>query len=114
MLTGDALLELVKTNPTMPKDELMKVAGYVVTREDGRTTMKTSDFMSAILEAQGINLTPAKTSAGAGRQPTFRTSCMKNGNIVIGKGYFERVGAEAGDAFEVVVENKKITLKPTK
>jgi hypothetical protein len=39
---------------------------------------------------------------------------MKNGTIVIGKGYFERVEASPGDAFEVIIENKKITLKPVK
>lgn len=114
MLTGAPLLEFVKANPDMPKDQLMEQAGYAVTREDGKKTYKTSVFMSEILSAQGINLTPPKTSAGMGRQLTYRTKCMTNGNVTVGKAYFEKAGAKTGDAFDVIVGDKQIILKPIK
>lgn len=115
MLSGPALLEFVKTNPEMPREEMMKLTGYSSTSESGRTTYKTADFMAALLEAQGISIPAAKKSAaGGGRQPTYKTTCMTNGNIVVGKSYFAKLGAKSGDAYEVTISNKKIVLKPVK
>lgn len=114
MLTGTELLEYVKTNSTIPKDQLMAGAGYSYVREDGKTSYKTSVFMNNLLEAQGITLTPPKTSGGTGRQLSYKTSCMKNGNVTIGKAYFEKQGAAVGDTFDIVVGDKQIILKPIK
>ena len=115
MMNGPALLEFIKTNPEMSREEMMKLTGYTATSPTGRTTYKTSDFMGAILEAQGINLpTAKKASAGGGRQPTYKTTCMTNGTIVVGKSYFSKLDAKSGDAYEVTTSNKKIVLKPVK
>ena len=115
-MNGTALLEFVKTNPDMPREEMMKLTGYSSTSETGRTTYKTADFMGALLLAQGINIPTAKksASAGGGRQPTYKTTCMTNGNIVVGKSYFTKLGAKSGDAYEVTTSKKKIVLKPVK
>ena len=114
MLTGSALLEFVKTNAASPKDELMKMAGYSFETEDGKTRYKQQDFMNALLSAQGIVLTPPKTSKGAGRQLSYKTSVMKNGNATVGKAYFEKASATKGDSFIIEVSDKKIVLKPIK
>ncbi len=113
MLTGSALLEFVKTNAASPKDELMKMAGYSYENE-GKTRYKQQDFMNALLSAQGIVLTPPKTSKGVGRQLSYKTSVMKNGNATIGKAYFEKAAATTGDSFTIEVRDKKIVLKPIK
>lgn len=114
MLTGKDLLDFVRSNADLPKDQLMDKAGYTATREsDGKKSYKSNDFMNALLEAQGIVLTPAKTG-GIGRQLSYKTSCMKNGNVTIGKAYFEKAGASKGDAYEVIVGEKQIILKPAK
>lgn len=114
MLTGSELLELVKNNADLPKDQLMKEAGYSFQREDGKTSYKQNDFMNALLAAQGIVLTPPKTSKGVGRQLSYKTKCMTNGNVTIGKAYFEKSGAVTGDAYDIIIGDKQIILKPAK
>lgn len=114
MLTGSDLLEFVKANPDLPKDQLMAQTGYSYQREDGKTSYKTSDFMNSLLAAQGIILTPPKTSRGAGRQLSYKTKCMPNGNVTVGSAYFNKAGAEPGDAFDIIIGEKQIILKPIK
>jgi hypothetical protein len=114
MLTGQELLEKVKQYASMPRNELMTLCGYSVTREDGRTTLKTTEFMSALLEAQGIALQPSRSAAGGGRALTYYTKCQKNGNIALGAGYISKSGLSTGDAYEVSVSKGKIVLKPVK
>ena len=114
MLTGSSLLDFVKQNPTMPKDDLLKSTGYYTTREDGKVSYKTSEFMSQLLAAQGINITPAKSSGGMGRQLSYKTKVMPNHNCVLGKSYFEEAKAGPGSSYEIIVESKMITLKPIK
>ena len=114
MLAGTDLLDFVRSNAQLPKDQLMEKAGYVSIREsDGKKTYKSNEFMNSLLQAQGIVLTPAKTG-GMGRQLSYKTSCMKNGNVTIGKAYFEKAGASKGDSYEVIVGEKQIILKPAK
>lgn len=91
----------------------MEKAGYSSVREDGKKRYSTSDFMNALLEAQGIVLTPAKSTAGMGRQLSYKTKVMTTtGNVAIGKAYFEKIGKEAGSKFQIITGNKQIILKP--
>lgn len=113
MLTGSELLSTVKANPDLPKDQLMDKCGYSTVREDGKRRYATSDFMNAILEAQGIVLTPPKSSGGTGRVLSYKTKVMKTtGNVAIGKAYFEKLGKQAGSKFQIITGNKQIILKP--
>ena len=112
MMTGTALMEFVKTNSDMPKDQLMKMAGYSFETDDGKTRYKQNEFMNALLAAQGVVLTPPKTSKGMGRQLSYKTSVMKNGNLTLGKAYFSKAGAEPGSSFNIEISEKKIVLKP--
>ena len=114
MLSGQELLEKVKKFVDLPRNELMTLCGYSVTREDGKTTLKSAEFMNALLEAQGIALQPSKSAAGGGRALTYYTKCQKNGNIALGAGYISKSGLSKGDAYEVSVSKGKIVLKPVK
>lgn len=114
MLTGPELLDFVKSNADMAKDELMKRAGYSYQTEDGKTRYKQNDFMNALLTSQGIVLVPPKTSSGGGRQLSYKTKCMTNGNVTIGKAYFSKANAKTGDAYDIVVGEKQIILRPIK
>jgi len=114
MLVGQELLEKTRKYIQMPKNELMTLCGYSVTREDGKTTLKTTEFMNALLEAQGISLSPSKGAGGGGRSLTYYTKCQKNGNIAIGAGYIDKSGFSKGGTYEVTVSKHKIVLKPIK
>ena len=57
-LEGKALLNKLKQLEGKNKTEKAKVCGYYSTTKDGNQRAKLSEFMEAILEAQGIVLEP--------------------------------------------------------
>lgn len=114
MLEGQQLLSFVRENSELPKDELMKLCGYSFQAADGKTRYKSSDFMSALLGAQGVVLKAPTSSGGQGRQLSYKTSVMKNGNTNVGAVYFKKAGAKPGDSYKVEISDKKIVLKPIK
>ncbi|NES25896.1 MAG: AbrB family transcriptional regulator, partial [Symploca sp. SIO3E6] len=56
-------------------------------------------------------LDPEGTKDGRGREPTFRVSVHKNGQIVIGATYTQTMGLRPGDEFEIKLGYKHIHLK---
>ncbi|MGL5034379.1 MAG: AbrB family transcriptional regulator [Microcystaceae cyanobacterium] len=110
-LTGKALLAKVKECAQMPRRETAKACGYYTTSKDGQVRVDLTDFYNAVLAAKGIPLDPGGIKDGRGREPTFRVSVHKNGQIVIGSTYTEQMGLESGDEFEIKLGYKHIHLK---
>lgn len=110
-LTGKALLQKVKELSHLPRRETAKKCGYYSVTKDGQTRVNLTDFYDAVLGAKGVPLEPGATKDGRGREPTFRVSVHKNGQIVIGSTYTEQMGLKPGDEFEIKLGYKHIHLK---
>ncbi|MEO0373549.1 hypothetical protein C1752_10205 [Acaryochloris thomasi RCC1774] len=107
-LTGKELLTKLQSLSHLSKREKAKECGYATVNGKG-TRVNLSQFMTAILEARGLSLEPA-SSDGRGREATYRVKVHKNGQIVIGSAYTEKMGLQVGDEFEIKLGYKHIHL----
>ena len=110
-LTGKALLQKVKESTHLPRRETAKVCGYYSTSKEGQIRVNLTDFYDAVLAAKGVPLDSSSSKDGRGREPTFKVSVHKNGQIVIGSTYTEQMGLEPGDEFVIKLGYKHIQLK---
>ena len=109
-LTGKALLQKVKELSNLPRLETAKRCGYFTITKHDQTRVNLTDFYDAVLAAKGVPLDPEGTKDGRGREPTYRVSVHKNGQIVIGATYTEAMGLKPGDEFEIKLGYKHIHL----
>ncbi|HEY9615599.1 MAG TPA: AbrB family transcriptional regulator [Microcoleaceae cyanobacterium] len=109
-LTGKALLQKVKELSHLPRRETAKRCGYYTLTKNSQTRVNLTDFYDALLVAKGIPLNPEGTKDGRGREPTYRVSVHKNGQIVIGAAYTQAMGLKPGDEFEIKLGYKHIRL----
>jgi AbrB family looped-hinge helix DNA binding protein len=109
-LTGKALLQKVKELAHLPRRETAKRCGYYSVKDE-QVRVNLTDFYDAVLAAKGVPLEPGGAKDGRGREPTFRVSVHKNGQIVIGSTYTEQMGLQPGDEFEIKLGYKHIHLK---
>ena len=110
-LTGKALLQKVKDLSDLTKRETAKECGYYTLTKDNQVRVNLSGFYDAVLAARGIPLSPEGPKDGRGREPTYRVSVHKNGQIVIGATYTQEMGLKSGDEFEIKLGYKHIQLK---
>ncbi|MEW6493137.1 MAG: AbrB family transcriptional regulator [Cyanobacteriota bacterium] len=110
-LTGKALLQKVKELSHLPRRETAKRCGYYTVTKNDQTRVNLTDFYDAVLAAKGVPLDPEGTKDGRGREPTYRVSVHKNGQIVIGATYTQAMGLKPGDEFEIKLGYKHIHLK---
>ncbi|MBE9128328.1 MULTISPECIES: AbrB family transcriptional regulator [unclassified Coleofasciculus] len=110
-LTGKALLQKVKELAHLPRRETAKRCGYYTETKNGQTRVNLTDFYDAVLGAKGVPLDPEGAKDGRGREPTYRVSVHKNGQIVIGATYTQAMGLKPGDEFEIKLGYKHIHLK---
>jgi AbrB family looped-hinge helix DNA binding protein len=109
-LTGKALLNKVKELAHLPRREKARRCGYYTAGKNDQTRVNLADFFEALLEAKGTTLSAEGSKDGRGREPTYRVSVHKNGQIVIGSTYTEKMGLKAGDEFEIKLGYKHIHL----
>jgi len=110
-LTGKALLAKVKDSSHLPRRETAKRCGYYTITKNDQTRVNLTDFYDAVLAAKGIPLDPEGVKDGRGREPTYRVSVHKNGQIVIGSTYTQEMNLKPGDEFEIKLGYKHIQLK---
>jgi bifunctional DNA-binding transcriptional regulator/antitoxin component of YhaV-PrlF toxin-antitoxin module len=110
-LTGKALLQKVKELSHLPRRETAKRCGYYSITKNDQTRVNLTDFYDAVLGAKGVPLDPEGAKDGRGREPTYRVSVHKNGQIVIGATYTQAMGLRPGDEFEIKLGYKHIHLK---
>ena len=94
-LTGKALLKRFDELSHLPKKERAKECGYYSLTKDKQVRVNLADFYNALLAARGISLSPEGVKDGRGREPTYRVSVHKNGQIVIGSTYTQEMGLPA-------------------
>ena len=115
-LTGEPLLEVVKKNSDAPKERLLELSGWYTTDSSGKKSYQVSGFYTALLEAQGLELSgmkPASVGGGGGRggrELPFQTKVMKNGQVVLGAGYLRKYGFPVGTQFKCETKNGSIRL----
>ncbi len=109
-LTGKALLQKVKELSHLPRRETAKRCGYYTVTKNSQTRVNLTDFYDALLVAKGLPLDPEGSKDGRGREPTYRVSVHKNGQIVIGAAYTQAMGLKPGDEFEIKLGYKHIRL----
>jgi AbrB-like transcriptional regulator len=110
-LTGKSLLQKVKELSHKPRRETAKDCGYYSVTKDGQVRVNLTEFYDAVLGAKGVPLEPGTAKDGRGREPTYRVSVHKNGQIVIGSTYTQEMGLKPGDEFEIKLGYKHIHLK---
>ena len=109
-LVGKALLQKVKDLSHLPRREKARMCGYYTIGKDKQTRVNLSEFVEAVLIARGTPVGSDSTKDGRGREPTYRVSVHKNGQIVIGSTYTEQMGLKPGDEFEIKLGYKHIQL----
>ena len=110
-LKGKALLQKFNELAHLSKRERAQGCGYYTVTKDNQVRANLADFYDALLEARGISLSPESSKDGRGREPTYRVSVHKNGQIVIGSTYTQAMGLKEGDKFEIKLGYKHIHLK---
>jgi len=97
-LTGDALIARVNELKPAPEASIAIECGYA--SEAGKARL--AAFKTALLEAHGLGLTPAKgTGTGKGRPLSFSVKVGTKGQVVLGGGYAELIGLAPGDQAEI-------------
>jgi AbrB family looped-hinge helix DNA binding protein len=109
-LSGKALLQKVKELSHLPRRETAKQCGYYSITKTQQIRVNLTEFYDAVLVARGVPLNPEGTKDGRGREPTYRVSVHKNGQIVIGAAYTQAMGLKPGDEFEIKLGYKHIHL----
>lgn len=109
-LTGKALLQKVKELSHLSSREKAKRCGYQTIGKNNQARVNLADFYEALLAARGISLSSESEKDGRGREPTYRVSVHKNGQIVIGSTYTKKMGLKEGDEFEIKLGYKHIHL----
>lgn len=109
-LKGKVLLRKVKELQHLSRREKARRCGYVSIAKNNQTRVNIGDFLNAVVEAQGIALSPEVMNDGRGREPTYRVKVHKNGQIVIGATYTLEMGLNPGDEFEIKLGYKHIHL----
>ncbi|ABD00335.1 AbrB family transcriptional regulator [Synechococcus sp. 63AY4M2] len=110
-LTGKALLQKVEALSHLPRRETAKRCGYVTMTKTNKLRVNLNEFYDAVLAAKGLSLSPTAKRDRRGREPTFRVSVHKNGQIIIGSAYTEKMNLKPGDEFEIQLGYKHIHLK---
>jgi hypothetical protein len=110
-LTGKALLQKAKEHANLLPREMAKRCGYYSLTKSGQPRINLTEFYAALVEAQGIDIGSESSKDGRGREPTYRVSVHKNGQIVIGVAYTAQMDLKPGDEFEIKLGYKHIHLK---
>jgi AbrB-like transcriptional regulator len=109
-LTGKALLQRVNELQHLSRREKARECGYISIKKNAGIRVNSSEFLNAILEAKGVSLDLGNEKDGRGRDASYRASVHKNGQILIGQAYTQKMGLRPGDKFELKTGYKHIHL----
>ena len=110
-LTGDALLEFVRSKDGTDRDAVIKEAGYCVMR-GGRESLQRTLFFQALCAAQGTSLGNTLPKPGKGRAPTYLLKVGKNGQVPVTGAYTSQINVKPGDYLKVFVDDGALVLEP--
>jgi hypothetical protein len=111
-LTGEDLLQKVKSLGNLSKEEKAKQCGYYTVTKNGIVRVNMMKFLNALIDAEGIELDSTSNGQGrGGRTASHRIRVQSNGNLLIGSAYTKKMGLQEGDEFEITLGRKHIHLK---
>ena len=112
-LTGQALLDYVKSQNGADRDQIIEGAGYVVTR-NGKTSLQRVKFFEEFSKAQGFELssTPTTERARFGPVASYRLKVGARGLVPVSNAYCSQIGLKPGDYVTVAIEDGAIVLYP--
>jgi hypothetical protein len=111
-LTGQELLDRVKSMEDATKEEKARACGYYTITAAGVERVNMMKFYNALIEAEGIELDNKQSQNGrGGRSASYRISVQSNGNLLIGSAYTKQMDLKPGDEFEISLGRKHIQLK---
>lgn len=111
-LTGEKLLDKVKTLGNLTKEEKAKECGYYTLTKSGVQRVNMMKFLNALIDAEGIELDGKLSKNGrGGRSASYRITVQSNGNLLIGSAYTKQMDLKPGDEFEISLGRKHIHLK---
>lgn len=111
-LTGEELIEKVKTLGNLTKEEKAKECGYYTLTKSGVQRVNMMKFLNALIDAEGIELDGKLSKNGrGGRSASYRITVQSNGNLLIGSAYTKQMDLKPGDEFEISLGRKHIHLK---
>jgi AbrB-like transcriptional regulator len=110
-LTGKALLQKLKEISHLSRREKARECGYFTVSKGEKPRVNIGGFLNAVLAAKGVSLDTESSKDGRGREASYRVSVHKNGQMVIGAAYTEKMGLQVGDEFEIKLGYKHIHLK---
>ena len=98
-LTGAALAKRVRELSHLSRREKAKACGYYTVTWDGHERAAMSEFLNALLDAEGIDPEgqQARLRPGRGREPSYRVRVQTNGTLVLSSAYSKRMGLQAGE-----------------
>ena len=101
----------LKKLDSMNKSAKARACGYVKRSKNGKERVQISEFVNAILEAQGVNLDAERIPQGRrGRELSYRAKVQKNGILILSAGYTKAMGLKPGQPFEIKLGRKSIKL----
>ena len=101
-VTGQELIDYIKSHPGESKTEIAWACGYYVEKGPDEVSYRYSDLQNAIIQAQGLDFGKAVSGQAHGRRSSGVLTVGKtNSAIVVGKSYVSAAGAEPGDQFTV-------------
>jgi hypothetical protein len=109
-LIGKELLKKLKTLQHLSKAEKAKACGYLTRSHSGQERAQLSEFMTAVLEAQGISLDRKDSAERPGRVASYRLKVQKNQTLVICPAYTKAMGINPGETFEIKLGSDHIRL----
>lgn len=110
-LKGAALIQTVESlGENASRQELCQATGYITTDKSGKTKLLYNAMLGEILAAKGLDL-PTQRGSG-GPTPSFTTSTLSNGQVVIGRCYAKMLGSSYKDSWNIEVdeEARSITI----
>ena len=114
VLTGDALMEVYKSNKKATATELCRLTGYYSVNKNDKVVHNIAGMQKALLIAMGVNIgsdSGSKVGPG-GRKLSYIAKVQGNNNLLVGNAYTKLLGLEPGDEFQIKISKNSIRLIP--
>lgn len=110
-LVGQELINHIKSRAGEPQADTIESAGYYTVRQ-GRRVLNRADFMTAMAEANGLELGPKSTGRRAPRKPGGKIKITPRGVIALSACYSEMIGLTPGEYVQVDMEDGYLVISP--
>ena len=108
-LSGQELVDYVAANPGLDMPTMLTNAGYAAIR-NGKTSLKKTEFFTALSAAQGLTIGETHAPGTGHRQPSFQVKASSRGVIPLSSCYAEMIDVQPGEYVKVEQEDDCLIL----